>query len=116
MKLSRKRLAELQQWGVEIPTHYMGPREFGERLCKEGQPFDWEQGFLEGWSEWTFSRVQVEPEWRIENLAFGWVVLRDAEHNFHALGLPQWRTRERAEAYLKLLQEDWWDDGDSDTP
>lgn len=110
MKLSRKRLAELQQWGVEIPTQYTGPVNFGRKLCTEGQPFDWEQGFLEDASEWIFSTIRVEPEYRIENLAFGWTVLRDGQPPITALGGPSWKTRERAEAYLKLLQEDWWDD------
>ena len=115
MKISRKRVQELDQWGVGLVSDYIGPTEFARKFCTEGQPFDWEQGSFNDTSEWIHTRIVLEPDWQIDQDQFGRWVVYDANDRgswFPKLHARPWNTRERAEAYLKLWQEDWWEDAD----
>lgn len=110
MKLSRKRLAELTTWGVQVPRQYFGPKEFGRKLLEEGRPFDWEVGFVEDTSEYVIERVELEPLWTIEERDWeGWYVYDAATHAaWPWIHGTNWATRDRAEQYLALWKEDWW--------
>lgn len=122
MKMSRKRAQELSaaRSDIDLGAHCIAPVETLRRLFSEGQPTTLEEcGFLEDTSEFVFEYAQVEPDWTLEYnggsrlLGVGWYVYDAAVKStaaFPWLTASVWKTQERAEAYLKLWKEDWWDD------
>lgn len=119
MKMSRNRAEELWASGVELPTHCMGPVETVRKFCAEGSPITLEGcGAFQDESPWVFEQVCIEPQWEIYQfskdhlLAGRWYAgprLNDWL-GFHPT--LTWKTKLRAETYLQLLQEDWWDESD----
>lgn len=116
MKMSRKRAEELSAAGADFVTTYIGPRKVGRMFCTEYAPLTLEAcGFFTDTSEWVCESIQFEPEWEVRQFPpdhfysdrwYGGRKLRD----WYGFNLLTWKTKERAEAYLKLLKDDWWDE------
>lgn len=111
--MTRERVRELADVNATYVLQYCGPIETGERFCQEGAPTDIEAcGFLTDMSEWIYERINVEPDWRMEQDQFGnWKVWAHDPRLWEIVekGLPPtWHSVERARAYLQLLQDDWW--------
>lgn len=112
MKMSRARFNELSAENKLGPSlFYVGPKETGIRWCQIGAPKTFpECGYHEDTSEVVYDKIDVEPDWRIEpNDWGGWDVFK-GDHVYARLSGTTWKTKDRAEEFLALAVEDFWDE------
>lgn len=117
MRMTRERAEELAASNSDCHLTYIGPRQTGESFCMIGSPTTLEAcGFFDDTSEWVYEPIKIEPDWTLEYaerfMGEGWYVYDAAVKTtaaFSWLTATIWKTKERAEAYLKLWKEDWWD-------
>lgn len=120
MKMSRKRARELSaaRSDIGLGAYCIAPVETLRKLFSDGQPTTLEEcGFLEDTSEFVYEHAEIEPDWTLEYsdvnrmLGNGWYVYdADSRCTPSWLAATVWKTKGRAEAYLTLWKEDWWDD------
>ncbi|OQW34534.1 MAG: hypothetical protein A4E20_10970 [Nitrospira sp. SG-bin2] len=108
--MSRARAEELCTADGDYCVTYIGPRETGEEFCLYGSPTTLEAcGFFEDTSEWICETIHIEPDWAIEFLGDHYSVY-DRSKKVSWMNHHPWRSRDRAEKYIELLKEDWWDE------
>lgn len=113
VKMSRGRALELAD--QPFTSTYTGPLKSGLLYCTPGAPLNLEDcGYLTDTSEWTCEPIEIEPEWVIkqhaENHLFSGQWYAGPKRLFTGHETPTWKTESRAETFLELLKEEWWDE------